>query len=74
MSHFLSERCVVTPEARATAGALYKAYQGWCEASGELPLSQKRFGGRLKDSGYRDGKENKGNRAWFGVGLLVPSS
>jgi putative DNA primase/helicase len=71
---FMGEHCVVTPGAAAMAKDLYKAYAAWAEESGEKrPMSQKEFGGRLKERGLMNIQEtrgqNKGKSKWLGIGL-----
>lgn len=66
LGDFLSERCVQSKTAWATAKDLYDAYVNWCETTGEEPLSQRMFGLRLTERGflrYRRG----GKRCWKGV-------
>ena len=54
-----------------SAAALYANYLSWCEAAGELPLSQKRFGAALSDRGLRRDRQGKDKtRCWVGVGLV----
>ncbi|MEW6658018.1 MAG: phage/plasmid primase, P4 family [Thermodesulfobacteriota bacterium] len=71
---FIGECCVLTPGAEAMAKDLYKAYTAWAEESGEKqPMSQKEFGGRLKERGLTNSQEtrgqNKGKSKWSGIGL-----
>ena len=65
---FLDDRCLVHPNARATAGALYAAYETWCETSGEKPMSQRTLGTRLKERGLTPYRDNTA-RGWKGIGL-----
>ena len=74
LGEFIGEHCVVTPGAAAMAKYLYKAYAAWAEESGEKrPMSQKEFGGRLKERGFMNTKEtrgeNKGKSKWLGIGM-----
>jgi putative DNA primase/helicase len=73
LAAFIDEECVVYERASATAKALYSAYREWCEENGEKPESQRRFGGRLKERGFENGKitagPHKGNVEWHGIGL-----
>ena len=77
LAAFIDEECVVSEHAMASAKALYSAYRGWCEENGEKPESQRKFGGRLKERGFENGKitsgPNKGNVEWYGVGLAGDS-
>jgi putative DNA primase/helicase len=73
LAAFIDEECVIYEHANATAKALYSAYREWCEENGEKPESQRRFGGRLKERGFENGKitagPHKGNVEWYGIGL-----
>lgn len=48
---FIAERCELGATYSESASALYKAYSTWAEAGGEGVLSQKRFGGQIKERG-----------------------
>ena len=74
VGQFVEARCVVARQCHALAGELYREYQLWCERAGESALSQQRFGRELKDRGYSQMKDQRGNRAWSGVGLAVEDS
>jgi P4 family phage/plasmid primase-like protien len=52
-----------------SAGDIYKAYCKWCEANGETPLTQTKFGRELSDvRGYQ--KKKEGGTVWYwGLGL-----
>jgi putative DNA primase/helicase len=73
LAAFIDEECIVVDQASATAKALYGAYKAWCEENGERPESQRRFGGRLKERGFENGKITagpyKGYVEWYGIGL-----
>jgi putative DNA primase/helicase len=66
---FLDEKCVIHPTAQATASALFKAYQSWCEEAGEQAETQQSFGSRLTERGFI--REKKGTIEWYGIGLLA---
>lgn len=69
---FLDERCVLHPRAETPASALYGDYKQWCEAAGEHPQSQRRFGQRLGERGYTKAKAGHANTVtWYGVGLRL---
>lgn len=77
LGDFLAERCVTHSRAEVGAGALYDAYKGWCDETGEEPVTQKAFGSELKDRGYDNsgrisGGPEKGKKKWAGIGLLSP--
>ncbi len=68
---FLTDCCVLTPEAEATSKALYEVYRGWCEANGERPIGKRAFGLRLAERGFTPFKGTGGRRKWLGVGLVA---
>jgi len=69
---YLAERCVVNSLASVTAGALYADYKVWAEESGEKPISQRSFSGRLKERGYTTSDRDGSGRALYsGLGLLA---
>ena len=74
LAAFIDEECVVSDHATATAKALYSAYKAWCDENGEKPETQRRFGGRLKERGFENGKitsgPHKGHIQWYGIGLI----
>jgi len=73
LAAFIDEECVVAEQATASAKALYSAYKAWCEENGEKHESQRRFGGRLKERGFENGRITAGARKgaveWYGIGL-----
>jgi putative DNA primase/helicase len=68
---FLDEACLEGPQLKTTARALYAAYARWCERTGEQPESQRAFGMRLAERGFRRQKWGSG-WSWYGVGLRDP--
>ncbi len=69
IAQFLEEACIIDPVAKARASDLYRSYTTWCEENGEHPLSQKNFGMRLTERGFRREVSNS-VRWWRGIGLL----
>lgn len=72
LAGFLADRCAVGEAFSEVAGALYGAYRSWCDANGEHPLNQTRFGTQLADRGFpahRDGarRYRRGLRLCDGV-------
>jgi len=69
LGSFLEECCVQEAYAHVTSKALYQAYEQWCEANGEDPMSQRALGLRLQERGFV--KERTSHfRGWQGLGLL----
>lgn len=67
---FLDECCVVGDmyEDSVQATRLHAEYKAWCEQSGEKPATQREFGQRMTERGFKKKKQNDG--VWYvGVGL-----
>ena len=71
LGQFLAECCHMAQGATAQGGELYAAYTTWAAQNGlRRPLSNKRFGGALRERGYKSDRNNRGIY-WLGVGLLA---
>ncbi|MDO9016662.1 MAG: phage/plasmid primase, P4 family [Deltaproteobacteria bacterium] len=75
LTEYLSATCTKEPERpggvapMVLAGALYKAYQAWCEKAGKDPVSQTAFGRTMADVGWE--KKNRAGYPWYlGLRLL----
>jgi putative DNA primase/helicase len=66
---FISDCCVVKPEATVRAGELYKAYVSWAEEQGMRPISSTLFGKRLSAKGFQADHDFCG-KIRVGIGLL----
>lgn len=65
---FILESCDVYPEAQSTSAELYTAYSRWCDQSGEKPMTQTAFAGRLKERGLESGRSSlTGRKLWKGI-------
>lgn len=71
MAAWLKDCCIIKKLADAKAADLYASYSAWCEANGERPEPQRRFGMRLTERGFQRQKRMVGH-FWLGVGLLAP--
>jgi putative DNA primase/helicase len=71
LEEFVSACCVVADSARIRASELYKAYQRWCDATGEAPLSQRTLGLRLAERGFSMARGAHGVRLWQGLGVMA---
>lgn len=69
LAAWLSECCVVKRTADAKAADLYASYSTWCDANGERPEPQRRFGMRLTERGFQRQRRMVGIW-WLGIGLL----
>ena len=70
MATFLGDECVVEDGASVSSADLYKAYETWCEATGERPATQRFFGIRLGERQFERRKYGEYRRwYWFGLRL-----
>ncbi|MCG6533420.1 MAG: phage/plasmid primase, P4 family [Syntrophales bacterium LBB04] len=70
LAAFLSECCVLSPQATATAKDLYQAYTTWCQENGEANETQTSLGKRLAERGFCRVRITGGRIQWKGIGLL----
>lgn len=69
---FIKEYCVVSEKARSGAKELYSGYIKWATENGEKVVSQKEFGTRLGQRGFKNGRMIHGGRfGWAGIGLKI---
>jgi phage/plasmid-associated DNA primase len=68
LGDFLTDRCVLEPEATVSTGDLYASYTDWAQQAGEKPMSQKALGGHLTERGFDKGR-TKQERQWRGIRL-----
>lgn len=70
LADFLSECCTQEPDVTVPAKDLFAAYKSWCDENGEHPMTQKKFGTRLKEKGFdNSGKTRTKATLWRGIGL-----
>jgi putative DNA primase/helicase len=70
LAQFLCESCLVGPDYRVKASDLYTRHRTWCEAAGERPPSQIRFGESLIAKGF---ERYTNNGTWYrGLALRQP--
>jgi putative DNA primase/helicase len=68
LADFFEARCVLTPDARVQATALYASYEQWCSAAGERAESQREFGRTMSEREFQRLKIH--GRKWYvGIGL-----
>lgn len=65
---FLAEKCVLLETAEVRAGTLYKAYRGWCDETGNQPVSTTMFGRSMAERGYAKDRARAGIN-YKGIGL-----
>jgi len=68
ISDFISECCIEDQNISATTSELYLAYCEWCKKNGIEPISNRSFGRRLEERGYKFEWVNS-KRGWRGIGL-----
>lgn len=70
LAAFLEDRCLVQRSEKVGAKELFESYKGWCEGSGERPMTQRALGTRLKERGFESRRAGThGGYVWFGIGL-----
>lgn len=66
LGRWLQECCVEDAQHRVTAKELYGSYRNWCTENGEALMNQTRFGGSIKDRGYKWVKSH-GSAVYIGL-------
>jgi P4 family phage/plasmid primase-like protien len=66
LAGFISDCCVILPEARIKASLLLQAYQTW---SGDKNISRQTFQNRLNERGFRSQRGTGGHYFYHGIGL-----
>jgi putative DNA primase/helicase len=70
LAGFLAECCELDTEHWDYAKDLYASYKRWCDETGERPETQRKFGGRLGERGFkRDRGGSRGAGIWRGLRL-----
>jgi putative DNA primase/helicase len=68
VGQWLETSCIVSPQAGSTrANALYSSYKAWAESGNEFVLSQRKFGQKLEDRGFR--KRTSNGTLYEGISL-----
>jgi putative DNA primase/helicase len=65
---FFEQCCVMGPQQRVRAGAVYAAYEAWCKDMGETPISRKALAGTFKERGLQSDHDRNGT-LWCGIAL-----
>ncbi len=73
LGQFLTECCTEGASLSVTARDLYAAYKEWTKDANEHAESQKWFGMRLTERGFRREKPTRGQRVWTWHGLALRS-
>jgi hypothetical protein len=72
LGRFLSDRCVLHKDAKATTKALTDAVADWAKANGEREVTRKALAARLSTEGCSEWR-TKALRGWLGVRVLQAS-
>jgi hypothetical protein len=67
---FLSASCVVDPDGKAPAGALFNVYRRWCWGVGKAPLGPVAFTAAMRTAGVESHRARSG-RFWLGLRLVA---
>ena len=62
--------CACAPTAEGRAGELHANYKEWCAASGEQPISSRKFSQALEERGF-DKAQDRAGTFYIGIGLLA---
>jgi len=68
---FLIDGCVVRSVEAVSSHELYKAFEAYCEAVGERPMTQKSFSARIAERGFQKNRTRTG-AIWNGLRLRRP--
>ncbi|UHQ19083.1 phage/plasmid primase, P4 family [Lysobacter sp. KIS68-7] len=66
---FIDECCETADWLTATSHDLYRAYSEWCSDVGEYARSNREFGVRLGERGFKQSKGTGGVRRWRGLSV-----
>lgn len=67
-SAITDEAVIAEEDAKVSATLLYSWFTAWCAEEGiRYPISQTRFGRRLRRAGYEWGRDSTGRRTWVGL-------
>jgi putative DNA primase/helicase len=68
LADFVSECCVLAPQAQVPAGAIWEAYLSWAQWTGEKPLDRRAFAHCLESLGCHHDRDGHGRtRTWVGI-------
>lgn len=73
LAGFISDCCVVQVNSTAKARDLFAAYTKWCDESGERAETQRAFGSRLSERGFKRDRGTGNVNVWHGIGVLDTS-
>ena len=62
VAQFIGDCCIEAPGAEETVKALYSDFTQWCHDNGEMIMTQRSFGQRLAERGYKDTRTGKARK------------
>jgi putative DNA primase/helicase len=68
VGQFLDDCCVFHANHSVPVAILYEAYRGWCALNGDVPMSKRQLGSRLRAQDFLPAKSNH-TRLWRGLDL-----
>lgn len=68
VGNFLEDCCRLHPNLSVPVAILYEAYKDWCTRNGDVPLSKRELGSRLRAQDFTPAKSNS-VRLWRGLDL-----
>lgn len=69
LGRFIADECTILEQLQAKASSLYERYSEWCRTNGEVAMTARALGGKLKqDERFQQVRSNQG-RFWQGLGL-----
>ena len=71
IERFITDCCVIDPNATVTSKDMYSAYVEWYKKGGEEHLTQTALGKRMAELGFDTAQLGKNRaRSWVGIGLI----
>lgn len=71
LANFFSDCCQFDAAARSSARELYEAYEVWCVAANDSPMTKRDFGLRLTERGLETKRGTGGQRYWLGISVTA---
>lgn len=64
INHWIEECCINDSRIRTSPDNLYRSYKAWAEDNGFRPLSSTKFGMKMRERGYKEGRTGKEDFTW----------
>jgi putative DNA primase/helicase len=69
LQNFFDECCIIDTDKTAATNLLYDTYVKWCVATGEREITSTKFGTKMKEKGFEQGRTSV-LRYWKGIGVI----